>query len=144
MALDGGGGGPVGTTNSFTGAAQALEYMGNGWWGGWSGDQTLPQDTEINLFEFTSPLKNLVGEFGFSIDLTNSTSVSDDIKMEIQFNDIAVFNLVITGAIDRAGNAGPLPTPKMIIPAGTIVKVIMMQTAGVVITGSSHITAKEL
>ena len=143
MALDGGGGGPVGSTNSFTGAAQALEYMGGGWWGGWSGDQTLPQNTEVALFEFTSPLKNLIGEFGFSIDLTNSSS-ANRMDMEIHYNDIPVFNLAITNSIDRVGNPGPLPTPKMVIPAGTIVKVIILQTENVVITGSSHITAQEV
>jgi len=142
MALDGGGGGPVGSSNSFTGAAQTLEYMGNGHWGGWSGEQTLTADTDIAMFEFLSPSKNLKAQFGFAMNLI--ASGAEDIQFQISFDNIVVFNLYETAAIDRNGNAGTFPNPTMILPSETNVKVIMRNTESVTITGTSWITAQEL
>jgi len=143
MGLDGGGGGGfAGVTNPFTGAAQALEYMGVGYWAGWSGEQTLTVNTEITMFEFLSPLKNLKAQFGFAMNLINQTAT--DQQMKIFYDDIVVFNLYESAAIDRYGNFGVFPNPHMIIPSGTTVKVIMRNDENVVVTGTSWITAQEL
>ena len=144
MGLDGGGGGViVGVGNSFTGAAQALEHMGGGYWGGWAGEQTLAQATDVNMFVFLSPLKNLAAQFGFAGNIINA-GASNDFQIKITFDDIVVYNLYQSGIIDRPGNMGSFPTVEMIIPSGTNIKVIMQQSENVVITGSAWITAQEL
>ena len=145
MQRDGGpgGGGPVGAGNSFTGAAQTLEFMGAGVWAGWSGEQTLPVETDVTLFEFLSPLKSLMGKFGFAGNIVNG-GASNDFQIKITYDNIVVFNLAQSGVIDRPGNMGPFPTPRMIIPSGTNVKVIMQQSEDVVMTGTAWITAWEL
>ena len=143
MPIGPSGGGPVGSSNSFTGAAQTLEFMGNGHWGAWSGEQDLTATTDITLFEFLSPSKNLKAVFGFAANLT--VTGANDIQMQISFDDAVVFNLYETAAVDRGGNFGAFPDPLMIIPSETNVKVIMRSDeAGVTPTGTAWITAEEL
>ena len=45
---------PVGVSNPFTGVGTALEYMGRGYWGGWSGIVTATSGANGNLFSFLS------------------------------------------------------------------------------------------
>jgi len=142
MALGPSGGGPVGSSNSFTGAAQTLEFMGNGNWGAWSGEQTLTVSTDIVMFEFLSPSKNLKAEFGFAMNLI--ATGAGDAQMQITFDDSVVFNLYETAAIDRTGNLGSFPNPTMIIPSETNVKVIMRNDESTTVTGTAWITAAEL
>ena len=71
MQRDGGpgGGGPVGSSNRFTGPAEALEFMGNGIWAGWSGTVQIGASAASAVqFEFTSPSIGLIADYIFGIE----------------------------------------------------------------------------
>ena len=73
MQRDGGPGGAGGAGNptgaSFTGPAEALEFMGNGIWAGWSGTVQIGASAASAVqFEFTSPSIGLIADYIFGIE----------------------------------------------------------------------------
>ena len=99
MGAGGGGGGTIlGASNPFTGAGAALEYMGRGYWGGWSGIVVATNGADGALFSFTSPTQ--------ALDVTMCVTVNkDDIsgnqaigwRLSLDNIEVARFN---TGTID--------------------------------------------
>ena len=86
------GGGPVGSSNSFTGAAQTLEYLGNGYWGGWSGVVEATNGSDGTFFEFQSPSVVLRAKFVFIVNKTGLAS-TEEMGFSISFNDALVADL---------------------------------------------------
>lgn len=89
---------PLGASNPFTGVGSALEYMGRGYWGGWSGIVTATNATDGTLFSFLSPSN--------ALDVTMCIIVNkDDIsgnqnigwRLSLDGIEVARFN---TGTID--------------------------------------------
>jgi len=128
-------------TATFLGPQLGLSIAGNHAYA-FSGEQTLPNTTEVTMLDFVSPEQNLKAKFGFAMNLTNQGAT--DIQMQILFNGQVVFNLYVAAAIDRYGNAGPFPDPTMIIPSQTNVQVIMRNDENVVVTGTCWIMAEIL
>jgi len=128
-------------TATFLGPQLGLSIAGNHAYA-YSGEQTLPNTTDITMLDFVSPSKNLKAEFGFAMNIINTSA--NDIQMQISFNGQVVFNLYETAAIDRGGNAGTFPSPTMIIPPHTHVEVMMRNDENVVVTGTAWIMAKVL
>ena len=124
MALDGGGGGPVGSANSFTGTASSIESMGNGVWGGWSGLRE-PNNNTVEAFNFLSPNKGLIVEMGWFINFDDVSS-SKALSFAVSLNGSTI--LLVEG--EMTGNADypdsfPFNIPSFIIPSQSQVIVLV-------------------
>ena len=84
MAILGGGtgGGPIGVSNSYTGAAQALEIMGDHIYG-YSGAVACPQDTETDLINHTTGSYYCTLKISFSNaeDATTGNNIINRIRL---------------------------------------------------------------
>jgi len=129
-------------TTNVAATGLGIRYSGSGYWGGWSGDITLPVSTDVVLLDFTSPNINLLTEVMFSANLKNSSA--GDIQFKITLNGEIVYNVYETAAIDRGGNLGTFPNPKLIIPPSTVVQIVMRQDENVVVTSAALLIATEL
>ena len=112
------GGGPVGSSNSFVGAQQALELVGNHAYA--YNFQTVNAAT-VTFFEFTTGNYYFVGTLGGGRNMKSGAET----ECTIEFNDGQVF---FSKWDNGAGQtlvmpmAAPLP---LIIPAYTKVKIIL-------------------
>jgi len=117
MAILGGGpGGPVGSSNSFTGTSEALELVGDHGYA--YNSKTSDGTNETTYLEFTSGNYYLVGQCEFMYDIATNI----DIKFDIYFGGNALLGFVI----GNAGSAGSGLQPSkvnIIIPPYTDVKV---------------------
>ena len=108
----GGGGGPVGFSNSFTGAAEALEIIGDHCYG-YSGLLTI-DDTETTMLEFTTGNYYSVVRVQFNYP---DTDTSNDYRYTTYFAGTVVQSMTV--------DYGKINYPKefyIIIPAYTPVK----------------------
>jgi len=119
MALDGGGsgGGPLGQSNSFTGPALGIEYVGNGWWGGWSGDVITTNGSAGTLFEFQSPSATILMRFTLIVD--RSLLGTNEIGYDLTMNGRSVANY----RMPNTNNTQDLDALELIIPSFTDVKI---------------------
>ena len=131
---------PVSASIASTG--KGLIYAHNGYWAGWSGEETLAVNTEVKLFDFTSPNAYLLTEIIFSANIIATSA--NDIQFKILLNDLIVYNVYETAAVDRGGNLGEWPKPKLIIPPNNEVDIIMRQDESVSVTAAAIIIAREL
>lgn len=125
MALDGGGGGPVGVSNSFTGAAEALEIVGDHCFG-FSGTFEA-STTAADMFSFTS------GNYYAVIQLQcngyiNLAAIGGGAlgAWEVKLNDSTVSLLKVTGSDETSPYT---TTQDMIIPPYTQMTVSCTSTA---------------
>ena len=83
----GGGGGPVGFSNSFTGAAQALEIYGD-FGSALSGGVIVAQatDPEATLLDFTSGNYLFVG----NLQMFSPIQSGDDIRFTLTYNGVTI------------------------------------------------------
>ena len=119
MAIIGGAGNPVG--GSFTGPAEALEYVGNHVYA-YSGEVAVP-NVDTSLLKFTTsshPIK-------VKILVTSNNSTADDYLASVSLNGAKVSEVFIqnTGQLYPYG-AEPL---NLIIPAYTEVDVFMKNSS---------------
>ena len=115
----GGGGGPVGAGNSFTGAAQTLEYAGLGWVYAYSGGHGATTGSQTVL-DFQTGSKLIVG-----VMTTNGNIVFDGAgglksAFQISLNETVVAITQIDNQTDHS--PGP-PQIELVIPPYTNVKV---------------------
>jgi len=109
MQRDGGPGGPGGPgaggagnpIGSFTGAAKALEFMGNGVWAGWSGRVNATTGSDASLFNFTSPGVGLKVIASFFFD-ENDLSANAKLGLTIKLNGIIIYNM----RVKKSGDSG--------------------------------------
>ena len=97
-APSGGGGGPSGFTNSFTGAAQNLELIGitaqgQHSWGGWSGKITVNNNT-LTAFDFLSPNYGSIMRINFGYNAAGGGLSGDSLGYFLYFNDTHVMSVV--------------------------------------------------
>jgi len=131
---------PVSASVASTG--KGIVYSHNGYWAGWSGEEALPANTEVQLFDFTSPYSFLLTEIIFSANIIATSA--NDIQFKILLNDLIVYNVFETAAVDRGGNLGEWPKPKLILPPNSKVEIIMRQNEDVSVTAAAIIVAREL
>ena len=114
----GGGGGPVGTSNSFTGAAQALEVIGDHAYA-FSGQQQI-DTSAITHLEFTTGNYYFVGRLNvFSPSKEGQFSITNEAIFSMEYNGSELFSFV--GPTATNGN---LPADiSLIIPPYTEVKI---------------------
>ena len=104
-----GGGGPVGSSNSFTGPGTALEYIGKNYCYAYSGQILVTTGTE--LLNFTSGANLVIANFQF----TMGEDTTDNIVWEILLN-----GNIVSGSLNEAAQSGnPLQPMKMTLPAYT-------------------------
>ena len=142
MALDGGGGGPVGVTNPFTGSANTLEFIGNGTWAGWSGQQTTTNGSSTTIFDFISPSQSLNSIINWAIDRTD-LDYNKFISLEIKFNGTTVFFSKGLGHWSDGGYSN-LTEFSLVIPTRTAVEMIIDTTDTDAIPMTVNITAEEI
>jgi len=114
----GGGGGPVGFGNSFTGPAEAIESMGNGVWGGWSGLVTTANNT-VEAFNFLSPNKGLIVDMGWTVNFDDLDS-NKFVSLEVLLNGSLVVKS--KGEVTSSANyvsSFPYVLAALVIPAQT-------------------------
>jgi len=144
MALDGGGGGPVGVTNPFTGSASTLEFIGNGTWAGWSGQQTTTNGSPTTVFDFMSPSQSLKSIINWAIDRTDLNYGSGTfISLEIKFNGTTVFMSKALGQWSDGGYTN-ITEFNLVIPTRTEVEIIIGTTDGDAIPMTVNVTAQEI
>jgi len=132
----------VGYGSQYTASTgKELNYIGKHAYA-YSGELTLTNSTDITMLDFVSSGDPLKAHFGFVMNLIATSA--NDIQIKILLNGLVVFNLYETAAIDRGGNAGIFPDPKMIIPPFTNLKVIMRNDENVTVTGCTWISAEVL
>ena len=110
MAIVGGGpgGGPIGSSNSFTGPGTALEYAGNYCYA-YSGQVQVTTGTE--LLNFTSGANLIIANFQFTL----GEDTTDNIVWEIVMN-----GNIVSGSLNESGQAGnPLQPMIMTLPPYT-------------------------
>ena len=109
MALDGGGGGgPLGSSNTFTVPATALEYVGDFCYA-YSGQVLVTTGTE--LLNFTSGANLVIANFQFTL----GEDTTDNIVWEILMN-----GSIVSGSLNEAAQSGNPLQPMMItLPAYT-------------------------
>ena len=129
MALGpgGGGGGPVGVSNSFTGAAEALEVAGDFAYA-YSGQHQM-STTAVEHLKFTTGNYLFVGEFQFFGPVQFSSGQIDNGDfggVQISFNEAALF----IGKVDTKEEDSPTEIKgPLIIPAYTEVLVEVVSSA---------------
>ena len=122
MAIIGGGpggGGPLGSGNSFTGPAQTIEYAGLGWVYAYSGE-TPASTTSQTVLDFQTGSKLIVGQMitNGAIQFESGGGVITCFK--ISLNDTVV---AITQIDTQADHAPGPPKIDLVIPPYTNVKV---------------------
>ena len=115
-----GDGGPVSSTNQFTGTASVLEVAGDHAYG-YSGEVLVNNNT-VTMFEFTTGNFLFVGTFSYGVDQNASLSGSKLIGFTIEMNGTKIFQQVTQTSvgipvIDIDNNYN------LIIPAYTQIKV---------------------
>ena len=108
-----GGGGPVGTANSFTGTALTLEVMGNHIYG-YSGVQEV-DNSEKNLIDYDSGNFYVVGTFQPSIHL----DTSDNMFFKIYIGDQEISATLIGSTTSGT----PFEETELILPPYTNLKI---------------------
>jgi len=117
VALDGGGsgGGPIGSANTFTGSAQALEIVGDNAYA-YSGVLDIG-GTETDMLNFTTGKFYFVGTVQFNYVELNGYLFSYRFYLN---------NAILQGYLEPSGSSGDPQPPTsiipIIIPAYTIVK----------------------
>ena len=109
----GGGGGPVGVSNSFTGVAQALDLYGN-FAAAYSGGVSV-DNNETTLVEFTSGNFIFVGNWRADY----FENAGDDVRWVLYFNDSKIQS-ISSNRNYEAGKEGPVD---IVIPPYTQVKI---------------------
>jgi len=118
MALDGGGGGPVGTSNSFTGTAETLELLGTHIYG-YSGTAEVT-NSAVDLLNFTTGNYYTVCTIQPYYD---DLDQGDNVKFSIEVGGTQVYSIELAGATTANVHRGdPNPIP-IIIPSYTSIKV---------------------
>ena len=126
MALDGGsGGGPLSSSNPFTGVANTLEFIGNGIWAAWTGVNLLNDGTgALDALAFTSPGVSLNCEFQTYLDTAPLTEQNKGVLCNITFNGVQVIRSKVTISQNQSEQETPFWLPmKVVIPAFTEVVV---------------------
>ena len=124
MALDGGGGGPVGSANSFTGTASSIEAMGNGVWAGWSG-LIQPAEGTAEALNFLSPNKGLIADMGWFVNF-DEIAANKFISFAISLNGTTVAS--VQGELSNSSDwstSFPFVIPSLIIPSQSEVIVLL-------------------
>ena len=118
------GGPPVGSSNPFTGTGSTLQYLGNGWWGGWSGTITSNNDiaSPETMFEFTIPYnKTLIADIVFSYE-PGAMSSGKRLEFSILVDGNQVHKFTDYNAADASeGMMGK--NPKLPFAAGSTIKI---------------------
>ena len=109
----GGGGGPIGVSNSFTGVAQALDLYGN-FAAAFSGGVSV-DNNETTLVEFTSGNFIFVGNWRADY----FENAGDDVRWVLYFNDSKIQS-ISSNRNYEAGKEGPVD---IVIPPYTQVKI---------------------
>ena len=128
MALDGGGsgGGPIGSSNSFTGASQSLDLVGDHIFG-YSGAVAVG-NTEVVLLEFTTgnyySVCQWFGNYNQAIDQALPT---EDFRFILHLNESRIAAQEVS---DAQGSSFAFPGQNIIIPSYTILKVTCRNYSG--------------
>ena len=118
-----GGGGPLGSSNSFTGASTSIELVGNHFY---IIPGLFPSSTTVTtVAEFTSGNYYCVGELYLHAGIPTAANISDvdQAACYISFNDSQIL-LVTTGG--AAIDAAPWAKSALVIPPYTKVKIEMV------------------
>ena len=104
----GGGGGPVGFSNSFTGAAQALELVGDHCYA-YSGELTTTANTPLTFLEFTTGNYYSV----VNVQFNYSQDYNDDATYRILMNGTLIQQWMSTGSTNphQPQNLVPIVIP---------------------------------
>ena len=145
MAIGGGGsgGGPVGSSNSFTGTASTIEKVSGKWWGGWNGLLNITQGTSpVTMYDFLSPNKALLMRFTYCV---NDADLGDGNKIGFQ---VLMNGTIVATVQDSSGEArslGTLSTPlDIVIPPSTEVVIQGITDDASDISVSGVIVAEEI
>jgi len=141
MAILPGGPPPTGSSNAFTGTGGLIEFMGNGYWAGWSGSVNATQGTDGILFEFGSPQVSLDTTLCIMIDKTG-LGAGQEWGWNMEFSDVTVANVTTARSADM-GNVDLDPI-YFIIPARTTVKITAYTDDSSNIPFSAFIRAHEI
>ena len=118
MALDGGGGGgPVGVSNSFTGTAQTLELLGNHIYG-FSGSVDTPstQSATVDLLNFNTGNYYTVCTLQPYYD---NIDQGDNVKFNISIGGTLVYSVQLSGSTTANVHRGDVQPIPLIIPSYT-------------------------
>jgi len=118
MALLPGGPPPLGSSNPFTGGQNSIDYMGNGVWAGWSGNQPATSGADGTLYNFTSPGVGLkvIGSFSFS---ENNLGANQQLGLKIKLNGITIYEMRVKKSSDAGFTNLDSDAIGFIIPAFT-------------------------
>lgn len=114
MALDGGGGGgggPVGSGNSFTGAAQSLELVGSHCYA-YSGSIAAAAGVGVDYLDFTTGNFYVVAR----IQWFYLAAASNDVNYRHYMNEVQIINYLVS---DSPGNSEPDNYLQVVIPPYT-------------------------
>jgi len=128
----GGGGGPVGFSNSYTGAAQALEIIGEHCYA-YSGEVSVGEGSDTTFFEFTSGSHYSL----LNLQIINFSNASDDTQYKVNLNDSLIGSWVAPYRSDVHIEEPPNPFT-FIVPPYTKVKVTGIDNTGGGTTGLPH------
>ena len=109
----GGGGGPIGASNSFTGASTAIELVGDHAYA-YSGVQVVT-DVEASLIEAQTGNFYFVGKVTFSYPEYNG----DNYRYRIYLNDVQIWGIEVGGGTD----ANLIDPVDIIVPSYTNLKI---------------------
>jgi|TARA_R110002096_G_scaffold421124_1_gene626633 hypothetical protein len=118
MALIGGGGaGNVAGGSNPAGIGSSISFIGNGVWGGWSGNTS----GGAKAFDFTSPLTALYAEMDIGFDLT-ATTINETFGIEVKLDGqvVYVWRATRAGSENITTDFSPLT---MVIPGNSHLEV---------------------
>ena len=121
-----GGGPPVGSGNTFTGTAQALEIYGD-FGAAYSGQHNI-NNSAVQHLKFTTGNYLFVGELQFNgaVKFATGDLAGGDLSgCQVSFNDVSLFNLKIDTSAEHMPTEITMP---LLIPAYTEVLVEVVST----------------
>jgi len=128
MALDGGGdggGGPIGSSNQFTGPSTSLELVGNHFFCYTGNVEISGGDAKIPMADFTTGNYYCVGQVSLEGDF--GSIGGNHIGLQIKLNDSVIVETEVAFTADHTIFDTPMP---IIIPAYTKVEVSAFQNTG--------------